>query len=153
MSEQQQQVEPPDEFLSAIYGTNGAEKVASINDPRQAATLSDLALAVAIEEVGEEADIEKVAEVHQRVHQEFIEMDRAGRAIAHTQINEFEKQAAEGNEDPLIMYLYGDAVDENGDPILGDPSGSEELAPGGEPELTPMQQAVLAEVNRRLQQG
>ena len=149
MSVQQQVDVGPDETLSAIYGTNGAEKIASINNPNNAATLSDLALAFAIDVVGEDEDIEKVASVHQQLHQEFIEMDRAGRASAHAQINDLEKLAAEGDEEPLLQYLYSDMVDENGQPVL-----DAEPAPAAEEtELSPVQLAILAEVNRRLQQG
>jgi hypothetical protein len=127
--------------LAGIYGTGGHEKVAS-EDGLQINTLSDLALYIIAEQMGGElAQIpddtdrfEKVASVHGPLLEEFASFDRAGRAMAHHEFTEMEKQAASGNWEPLNQF-FADVMPE-----------AEE-----NPELEALA-AVEAEIARRLGQ-
>ncbi len=122
------------DFLAGIYGTGGVEKVASFTDETQPATLSDLALALTMQELGEGADdLEKVASVQNAVRNRLLEFDRAGRAMAHVEYAEFEKEAAEGNWAPLEAFFE----EEDGSP----PQHSE---------LDVLRHQVAQELQRRL---
>jgi hypothetical protein len=125
------------EILAGIYGTSGHEKIASPNGEGQL-TLSDLALGIVVEELGEDAEIEKVASAHDQVLETLVEYDRAGRAVAQAEFSEMEKAAAEGNTEPLEAF-FQDMLEADQE------EGVEE-----KPEVNPTQQAILAEVQRRL---
>jgi hypothetical protein len=123
------------EFLASIYGTGGAEKVASYQDPTEPATLHDLALALVYQELGEDAELDKLASLHDAVQEKLIEFDRAGRAVAHAEFSELEKAAFEdGDWGPLSAFF--DDEEELQEQIE-------------EPQYTPVQLAVLNEINRR----
>jgi hypothetical protein len=122
------------ELLASIYGTGGHEKTASPSG-QGTLTLSDLALGIVVEELGEDADIEKVAAAHEKVWEQLCEYDRAGRAVAQAEFSELEKAAAEGNTEPLEAF-FADVVQD---------TDTEE-----KPEVSERQQAILAEVQRRL---
>jgi hypothetical protein len=90
------------EILDRIYGTSGAEKTASEGEQ---ITLSDLALALVVDESEEKPDLEKVASAHDHVLQQLVAFDRAGRAMAHSEFSDLEKLAAEGNTAPLEAFF------------------------------------------------
>jgi len=121
-----------DEILAGIYGTGGAEKIASLDDPNQPATLEDLALVLTTELVGEDADMAKVASVHEQLYNQVVEFDRAGRGVAHSHVSELEKQAAEGDPSGLLEFYYGDQEPDE-----------------GEEQYTDVRQAILLEIQRR----
>lgn len=93
-----------DPHLSNIYGTGGFEKTASA-DSGLAETLSDLALYIAhsISEEGE--DLEKVASAHNYILDELVAYDQAGRALAHAEFEELEKQAQAGDTTGLDQFF------------------------------------------------
>ncbi len=97
-------MEGVNEVLAGIYGTGGAEKVASPGG-QGTMTLSDLALLMVVDENTPDDDIEKVAAAADQVHQSLIEYDQAGRAIAHIHFAELEKMAAEGNTEPIAEFF------------------------------------------------
>ena len=101
-----------DPHLSNIYGTGGFEKTASA-ESGLAETLSDLALYIAhsISEEGE--DLEKVAQAHNYILDELVAYDQAGRALAHAEFEELEKQAQAGDTTGLEQFFsdVGEAED------------------------------------------
>jgi len=115
------------QILAGIYGTQDFEKVASVQG-QPLTTLSDLALAITTETVGEGVDFEKKASVHNGILEELEYYDLSGRAAAHAEFSEMEKAASEG-----------------------DPSALEDFFADDEPlsEAAAIQQAVLAELARR----
>ena len=82
------------DILSGIYGTHGMEKVASADAPQ---TLSDLALAMVVDGSETEDDLVKVASDHTAVLGQLGQFDRAGRAMAHHEFADMEKQAHAGD--------------------------------------------------------
>lgn len=122
------------EILAGIYGTHGHEKVAS-EGGQAIATLSDLALALVVEQMPEGADLEKVASVHAPVLEELEMYDLAGRAAAHSEFSELEKAAAEGDWGPLEAF-FEDQIE----------TESAEIS-----EAAAIKQQVLAELSRRVQ--
>tara|TARA_B100000085_G_C18257643_1_gene396713 strand:+ start:75 stop:452 length:378 start_codon:yes stop_codon:yes gene_type:complete len=101
-----------DPHLSNIYGTGGFEKTASA-ESGLAETLSDLALYIAhsISEEGE--DLEKIAQAHNYILDELVAYDQAGRALAHAEFEELEKQAQAGDTTGLEQFFsdVGEAED------------------------------------------
>tara|TARA_Y100001970_G_scaffold173796_1_gene212231 strand:- start:176 stop:553 length:378 start_codon:yes stop_codon:yes gene_type:complete len=98
------------ELIAGIYGTNGMDKTASENEAG-IHTLSDLALALVVESEGDTEDIEKVASVHEGLLDHMVSFDRAGRAMAHSEFAEMEKQASEGSPE-AIHEFFSDVSDE-----------------------------------------
>jgi len=116
------------DILAGIYGTHGFEKVAAEGE-QPINHLSDLALAIATEAVPEGTEFEKVASVHDSILEDLEFYDLSGRAAAHAEFTQMEKQAAEG--DPSALHAFFDDV----------------VQP--ETEAAAVQQAVLAELARR----
>jgi hypothetical protein len=99
-------MDAPNEILSTIYGTLGAEKVASPSGEGHL-DLHDYALYLVSEEMGEDADgAEKVAAAQAKLDN-LIEYDRAGRAQAQVEFSNMEQMAAEGDWSALETF-YGD---------------------------------------------
>lgn len=120
------------DILAGIYGTNGFEKVAS-EGGNAFSTLSDLALAITTETVEEGSDLEKVASVHHGVLEELEFYDLSGRAAAHAQFSEFEKEASEGDSSALEAF-FQDVIEEND---------------GVHSEAAAVKHAILEELSRR----
>jgi hypothetical protein len=119
------------QILAGIYGTHGHEKVAS-EGGHAIASLSDLALALVVEELPEGTDLEKVASVHAPILEELEWYDLSGRAAAHAEFSEMEKAAQEGDWSALEAFFQDAAEDE-----------------GLHGEAAAIKQAVLAELARR----
>jgi vacuolar-type H+-ATPase subunit C/Vma6 len=122
------------QILAGIYGTHGHEKVAS-EGGHAIATLSDLALALVVEQMPEGSDLEKVASAQAPVLEELEYYDLAGRAAAHSEFSEMEKAASEGNWGPLEAFFEEQV--EQGDEVHSDAAA--------------LKQAVLSELQRRVQ--
>ena len=120
-----------DPHLSNIYGTGGFEKTASA-ESGLAETLSDLALYIAhsISEEGE--DLEKVAQAHNYILDELVAYDQAGRALAHAEFEELEKQAQAGDTTGLEQF-FADVATE-----------------GSEDDNEDVRMAIVQELQRRL---
>lgn len=116
------------QILAGIYGTHGHEKVASEGGQR-IDTLSDLALALIVEEMPEGTDLEKVASVHDGVLEDLAFYDLSGRATAQAEYSNMEKMAAAGDWSALEAFYAEEAPAET-------PSG-------------PSKEAILAELQRR----
>lgn len=99
------------EILAHIYGTLGfeLEKTASAEDIPN--NLEELAISIVIEGLGQDGnDLEKVASAHTEVYERLLDVDRAGRAIAHRDYSQLEKLAfVDGNPEPLEQFLFGDS--------------------------------------------
>jgi len=121
------------EIIAGIYGTNGMDKVASENEAG-VHTLSDLALALVVESEGDTEDLEKVASVHEGLLDHMVSFDRAGRAMAHSEFGEMEKQASEGNPE-AIQEFFSDISDE----AVAEPEIDEAA----------LREALVAELQRR----
>jgi hypothetical protein len=121
------------EILAGIYGTGGIEKTASPTGEGPM-TLSDLALAITAEQVGEEVEIEKVASVHDGVLGKLIEFDRAGRATAHAEFSSMEKAASEGDTEALESFFAD---------MLPEEDAEEDVS------TADLRAAVVAELQRR----
>jgi len=126
------------DILAEIYGTFGVEKQASAGDERP--TLSDLALGLVLDSLDQDLEkeastetLEKIAGLHSQVLNQLVQFDYAGRASAQQEFSNIEKMAAEGNVEPLVTF-FSDLVDEE----------------SADQELTNGQQAILAELQRRL---
>lgn len=119
------------EVIAGIYSTAGHEKVASVEGGDAVATLSDLALLLAIEAGTPQDDLEKLASVHEEILNDLVEFDQSGRAMAHYKLSEFEQKAAEGDPSELEAYFA-------------------DLLPAEEPEKTAsLKERALAELLRR----
>lgn len=121
------------QILAGIYGTHGHEKVAS-EGGQAIHTLSDLALALVVEQMPEGSDLEKVASAHAPILENLEYYDLAGRAMAHSEFSEMEKAASEGNWGPLEAFFEEQV--EQGDEVHS--------------EAARLKQQVLAELSRRL---
>ena len=98
------------EHLANIYGTGGMEKRASA-ESGLAENLSDLALLMVTDHAQEGSDLTKVAAAHGEKLGFLVEFDQAGRAMAHNEFGQMEKQAAEGDPSALAAF-FGEPVDE-----------------------------------------
>lgn len=92
------------QVIAGIYGTGGHEKVAYETGER-VATLSDLAILLATESGVDTSDLEKVASVHESTLGDLISFDRSGRAMAHYEFSQMEKEASEGNTEALEAFF------------------------------------------------
>ncbi len=99
-----------DPHLTNIYGTGGFEKTASA-ESGLCETLSDLALLIAQDIHDENADFEKVAHAHNEILDTLAAYDQAGRALAHSEFEELEKQANAGNTEGIDQF-FEDVIDE-----------------------------------------
>jgi hypothetical protein len=134
------------QLLSNIYETAGFEKTASA-ETGLPENLSDLALMVAVEDAGEDSkDVEKIASVHGAVMDQFVSFDRAGRAIAHQEFGEMEKEASEGNTAPIEAF-FADILRNDEEPAAAE----EEEADLTSPEISQMKEAILHELAKRQQ--
>lgn len=114
------------ELLANIYGTGGFEKTASENG--ELPTLASLAESFAADAVGG-GDLEKVASAQESIFEHLVSFDRAGRAIAHHEFSQMEKSAHEGDASAIEAF-FSDVQ--------------------GDPEEVNARDAVLAEIERRL---
>ena len=102
------------EVIAGIYGTGGHEKVASEGGDK-IETLSDLALALVCEDgdaeklASVEGGLEKIAAAHDAVLDDLVSFDRAGRAMAHQEISEMEKEAFEKGDPSALEAFFSDA--------------------------------------------
>ena len=100
-------------LITNIYGTLGGldlEKTAAelpegMSPQDLPSNLSELAEKIVVSGLEEGADIEKTAAVHQNVLTDLIEIDRAGRYMAHAEFSEMEKAAAEGDSSALEAFF------------------------------------------------
>lgn len=115
------------QVIAGIYGTGGHEKVAYETGER-VATLSDLAILLATESGVDTSNLEKVASAHDSVLGDLISFDRSGRAMAHYEFSQMEKEASEGNTEALELFF----------------------ADVGTSERDQMRQAIRAELARRV---
>lgn len=101
------------QIIAGIYGTGGQEKVAS-QGGRKIETLTDLALLIALEG-GDGSDHEKVASVQESALSDLVNFDRSGRAMAHYEFSQMEKEASEGNGEALTTF-FADLLEEPAQP-------------------------------------
>jgi hypothetical protein len=94
------------QILASIYETGGFEKTASPYTGKPL-TLHDLALSIVGESLEEGADLTKIASEANKVWEQLIEADRAGRAMAHIEYGEMEKAAFDGKTEALDAF-YSD---------------------------------------------
>lgn len=92
------------QIIAGIYGTGGHEKVAAAGGEK-ISTLADLALLMTLEAGTSADDIEKVASVQGSVLEDLINYDRSGRAMAHYEFSQMEKEASEGNTEALEKFF------------------------------------------------
>lgn len=92
------------QIIAGIYGTGGHEKVAS-EGGEHIATLSDLAILMTVESGINTDNLEKVASAHSSVLGDLVSYDRSGRAMAHYEFSQMEKEASEGNYGPLETFF------------------------------------------------
>jgi len=130
-----------EDIIADVYGTYGIEKDASAEEG-QPPTLSDIALSLVIDSLSDEVDftkeaseetLTKVAQLHEKVLDNLLQFDYAGRASAHEHYSALEKLAIEGNIAPLEEFFSD----------LEEPEAEEDDAPE-------WQKKILAEVQRRL---
>lgn len=91
-------------IIAGIYGTGGHEKVAS-EGGEHIATLSDLAALMIVESGADTGNLEKVASAHGATLSDLASFDRSGRAMAHYEFSQMEKEASEGNYAPLEAFF------------------------------------------------
>ena len=93
------------QVIAGIYGTGGHEKVASAGG-ESITTLDDLAL-LFLSEVGFDGSegVEKIAAARDEVLNEFASFDQAGRALAHHEFEQMEKEASEGDTSALEAFF------------------------------------------------
>lgn len=92
------------QIIAGIYGTGGHEKVAS-EGGEHVSTLSDLAVLIAVESGVDTDNLEKVASAHASALDDLISFDRSGRAMAHYEFSQMEKEASEGNFSALEAFF------------------------------------------------
>ena len=92
------------QIIAGIYGTGGHEKVASEGGDA-VATLSDLAVLITAESGIDTGNLEKVASVHESTLEDLISFDRSGRAMAHYEFSQMEKEASEGDFSSLEAFF------------------------------------------------
>tara|TARA_Y100001973_G_C5017514_1_gene241476 strand:+ start:134 stop:502 length:369 start_codon:yes stop_codon:yes gene_type:complete len=97
-------------IIANIYGTSGFEKTASAESGLPE-NLHDLALMIAVEQEGDD-NLEKVASVQTGYFEELLAYDRAGRALAHQEFADMEKEAAAGNSEPIRAF-FSDVIDQS----------------------------------------
>lgn len=123
-------------FFASIYGfqDEGMEKVASA-DGQPVNTLADLAKGIVMEAMPQEADLQKVAAAEAKIFDALVEMDFAGRDIAHSEFEDLEKRASEGDAQP-ILHFFGEAE-----------------SAAVEPELIPLENVTAAQMLELLNSG
>lgn len=119
------------QIIAGIYGTGGHEKVAA-EGGEKIATLSDLALLMAAESGIDTNNIEKVASVHKSALDDLVSFDRSGRAMAHYEFSQMEKEASEGNTAALEQFFA-------------------DLVPQEQTKTAALKQAIRDELARRVQ--
>jgi hypothetical protein len=119
-------------LIAHIYGTHGGldlEKTAGVNVDELPSNLPELAEMIVLAGAEEGDDFEKTAAAHQSVLQDLIEIDKAGRYMAHAEFSEMEKMAAEGDTSALEAFFA-------------------DVTPQGD-ERAQLREAVKAELQRR----
>lgn len=121
------------ELIAGIYGTGGHEKVASEEGGQAISSLRELATAEVLASGVNTKDLEKVASATQARLEDLMSYDRSGRAMAHYEFSQMEKEAAEGNPEALELF-FSDMIQEQPE----------------QTKIASLKEKVIAELNSRL---